>query len=130
MQKKILSHLIAIIIGAGVFYYFDSNVHEIEQQVIYKDRTRTIVKEVTTEKPDGTKVTERIIDRKEKTDTTASKSESKPVKPDWGVGVKYDLFTGNPAWTVEVNRRIIGNIYGGVYGRTDGIVGAGVTIFF
>ena len=129
MLKKIASYIIVLGIG-GVLGSFLGNFHTIEEKIVYKDRTRTVVKEVITVRPDGTKVTTRVSDKQEKVDQVAKKSESIPVKKDWGVGVKYDLGAPVPVWTIEVQRRVIGNFYAGAYGRTDGVVGVGVTLLF
>lgn len=129
MLKKISSYIIVLAIGGALGTYFDAS-HTIEEKIVTRDRTRTIIKEVITENPDGTKVTERTTDKKEKSDTKVAKKESIPVKKNWSVGVKYDLFSDKPVWTAEVQRRILGDIYAGAYGRTDGIIGVGVTILF
>lgn len=129
MLKKIASYVVVLGIGAALGTYFDGK-HVIEQTVVSQDRTKTTITEVITERPDGTKVTERLIDKKEKKDQVSNSKESIPTKPNWGVGIKYDLFTPTPVWQAEVNRRIIWDLYVSVYGRTDGTIGAGVTIFF
>lgn len=133
MLKKIASYVIVLGIGAALGTYFNAK-HTIEEKVVTKDRVRTIIKEVITERPDGTKVTERITDKKEKKNQVAKKKESIPVKKDWGVGVKADLLSqpigGQTVWTVEVHRRIFSDLYISGYGRTDGVAGVGVTFFF
>jgi hypothetical protein len=130
MLKKIGSYLVVLVIGAAIGTWFDAK-HTIEEKVVYKDRVKTEIREVIKEAPDGTKVTERITYRNEKKDKKVSKKESMPVKKDWGVSIKYDLIpSGQPVWTVEVQRRVFGDIYAGAYGRTDGVAGVGVTVFF
>lgn len=129
MHKTILSYIAVLAVGVGIGTYFDAK-HTIEETVVYKDRVKTVVKEVITERPDGTKITERETNKVEKTDKVTAKKESIPVKPNWGVGVKYDLFRPIPIWTAEVQRRVIGDFYVGAYGRTDGVVGVGVSFFF
>lgn len=129
MIKKIASYVVILAIGAGLGTYFNQ-IHTIEEKIVYKDRTHTIIKEIITEHPDGTKVTERLVDKKEKIDSIATKKESIPVSKDWGVGVKYDLFVTVPVWTIEVHRRILGNIYVTGYGRTDNVVGVGLLYTF
>lgn len=121
--------MVILAIGAGLGSYFNP-IHTIEEKIVIKDRIKTIVREVITQRPDGTIVTEREIHRDEKKDSVATKKESIPSSKNWAVSVKYDLFVAIPVYTIEVQRRILGNIYVGVYGRTDNIVGAGVTILF
>lgn len=128
MLKKISSYIIVLAIGAGIGTYFDAK-HTIEEKIVYKDRVKTEIKEVIKEAPDGTKITERTIYKDEKKDTKIAKKEGIPVKKDWAVGVKYDLLpVGEPVWTAEVQRRILGDIYVGAYGRTDGVAGVSITI--
>ena len=130
MLKKISSYVIVLVIGAAIGTYFDAK-HTIEEKVVYKDKVRTVVKEVITERPDGTKITERQTTKDEKKKQVAKRKESKPVKKDWLVGVKYDLVPSSvPVWTAEVQRRVIGDFYIGAYGRTDGVLGVGVTLAF
>lgn len=129
MLKKISSYVIVLAIGAAAGTYFDAK-HTIEEKIVVKDRVRTVVKEVVTERPDGTKVTERHVTKDEKKNQTAKRKESIPVKKDWGVSVKYDLFRPVPAYTLEIHRRIFRDLYVGAYGRTDGIAGVSVTLFF
>lgn len=129
MLKKISGYIIVLCIGAAIGTYFDA-AHTIEEKVIFKDRIRTVTKEVIKENPDGSKTTEREVITDEKKDGLTSKKESKPVKKDWGVGVKYDLFTPVPVWTAEVHRRIFSDIYVSAHATTDGRFGVGVTLFF
>lgn len=130
MIKKLGGYALALVVGAALGTWFDAR-HTIEEKVVYKDRVKTEIREVIKEGPDGTKVTERVIYKDEKKDTKVSKKESKPVKPNWGLGVKYDLVpAGQPVWTVEIHRRIFSDLYLSGYGRTDGVAGVGVTFFF
>jgi hypothetical protein len=129
MYKKIVSYLVVLVIGAAAGTYFDAK-HTIEEKVIYKDRVRTQIKEVIKEAPDGTKVTERYIHKDEKKDKKVARKESIPVKPNWGVGIKYDLFSPVPVYGVDVHRRIFGDVYLTVYGRTDQTFGLGVLYTF
>jgi hypothetical protein len=114
-----------ILIGAKF-----NSTHRVEEKIVYKDRTHTVIKERTTTTPDGTTVIEKETTKDEQKDSIISKIEQKPSQKDWAVGVGYDLFRPVPTWSVQVNRRIIGNFYGGVYGRTDGVIGVGLLYTF
>lgn len=133
MLKRTASYVVVLAIGAVIGTYFDAK-HVIEEKVVYKDRVKTQIREVIKETPDGTKVTERFIEKDEKKDKKAVKKETKPIKKNWGVGVKADLLPdrigGQTVWTVEVHRRIFSDLYVSGYGRTDGNAGVGVTLFF
>ena len=65
MIKKIASYVVVLAVGLAVGTYFDAK-HTIEEKIVVKDRVKTIVKEVITERPDGTKVTERHTTKDEK----------------------------------------------------------------
>lgn len=129
MIKKITSYVVIFVIGAAIGTYLDQ-FHTIEEKIVYKDRVKTVLKERITEAPDGTKITEREVVKKEKKDGSATKIESKPVKKDWGLGVKYDLLGGPGVYTLEIHRRVFSDLYISGYGRTDGVAGVGVTFFF
>ena len=130
MLKKFSSYIVVLAIGAVIGTYFDAK-HTIEEKIVIKDRVKTEIREIITERPDGTKVTERVTHKDEKTKSVANKKESIPASKNWGVGVKYDLFTSDvPVFTIEVQRRIFSSFYAGAYGRTDGVVGVGVTVLF
>ena len=98
-MKKFSSYIIVLAIGAALGTYFYAK-HTIEEKIVIKDRIKTVIKEVIRTSPDGTVVVERTTTRDEKKDTVASRKESIPVKPNWGVGMKYDLFTPVPVYTI------------------------------
>lgn len=129
MLKKISSYIIVLAIGAALGTYFDAK-HTIETKVVTKDRIKTVVKEVITERPDGTTVTERHTTKDEKKKQVANSKESIPVKKDWGVSVKTDLFRPVSVYTLEVHRRVFSDLYVSAYGRTDNTLGVGLTFFF
>lgn len=129
MLKKISSYIIVLVIGAALGTYFDAK-HTIETKIVTKDRIKTVVKEVVTKRPDGTTVTERHTTKDEKRKQVAKQKESIPVKKNWGVGVKYDIFRPESVYTIEAHRRVFGDLYISAYGRTDSTFGVGVTVFF
>lgn len=129
MQKKILSYIIILIIGVGIGTIVPKK-NIIEEKIVYKDRTTTVTKEVIVERPDGTKETYRDIVKKEKNNTTIDKKEKTIPKNDWVVGVKYELFRPVPVYTVDVSRRVVGDFYVTVYGRTDATIGFGLLYSF
>jgi len=130
VQKKIVSYLMAVGIGVAASWYFLPKDHIVEEKIVYKDRIKTEIVEIITIRPDGSKTIERIIHRDENKEVVSKKKEVTPAKKDWAVGAKYDLFSPVPVWTLEVQRRVIGNIYAGAYGRTDGIAGVSLTLLF
>lgn len=129
MLKKISSYIVVLAIGGALGTYFDAK-HTIETKVVTKDRIKTIIKEVVTQRPDGTTVTERHTTKDEKKKQVAKQKESIPVKKNWGVSVKADLFAPVPVYTLEVHRRVFSDLYVSAYGRTNNSLGLGLTFFF
>ena len=132
MTKKIGSYLIVLVIGAAIGTYFDAK-HTIEEKIVYKDRVKTQIKEIITERPDGTKVTERVVHKDEKKDKKVAKKESIPVKKNWAASVNYELYGVKGAVQVDIKRRILADIYIGAYGRMDHsqtAAGVGVMVLF
>lgn len=101
-----------------------------EKEVIKKD-VQTVIKEVV--KPDGTKETvTTIVDRsKEASSKTLEQIVNK--KNDWFVaaGAEARLNELNsPSYKLEVNRRIIGDVFVGATANTQGVVGLQVGFTF
>lgn len=132
LQVKIVSYLVAVLVGAGAAYYFMPQQIKIEEKVVTRDVIKTVTKEVVKiQRPDGTIETiEREVVKDEDKKKQASVVKTKPAKKNWGVGVKYDLFRPDSVYTLEVHRRIVSDLYVSAYGRTDSTVGIGVTFFF
>ena len=129
MIKKIASYVIVLAIGAGIGTYFNQK-HTIEEKTVYKDRVKTVVKEIIKENPDGSKVTERVIHTDEKSKQTAQKKESKPVKKDWLVGIGYNIIGPDQFYNGRLERRILGDVYVGLNGDSRGNFGVGITLLF
>jgi hypothetical protein len=91
---------------------------------------RVVTRERTITRPDGTKETE--TERVENKDT--KKSDPAPITPrhkDWiaGVGVSID-YKGERSYNLQVNRRILGDLYLGASASTAGVVGINVIYQF
>ena len=127
MKIKIASYLLVFGLGAIAMRYFEPQSMSVKQEVVYKDRVKTIVKEVITEKPDGTKVTEKITDKTEAKDKTDVKSVVIPVAPKWAAQVTYGL---NEEWSASLSRRVIGNVFVGGYANNRGGVGVSLLVTF
>jgi hypothetical protein len=127
--KYIVVGAVVMGIGYGIGRYLQpASVVEVEK-LVEKERVKTITvtKEIT--KPDGTKIkeTKDITDTKKETDTEKSKTVIAD-KPDWFIVGGYGL-TQN-AYTANVNRRILGNLFLGAYGTYSELskINAGLTI--
>jgi Na+-translocating ferredoxin:NAD+ oxidoreductase RnfG subunit len=130
LKTKILSYVIILVCGVLVGRFFDNGRSIVEERTVYKDRVKTVIKEVITQSPDGTTVTERTTTKKEKKDLKKNRLESKVAKANWGIGVGYEMFRPEPVYTIDIKRRVIWDLYLGAYGRTDGRFGVGITYLF
>jgi hypothetical protein len=118
MKIQVIKILLYIIFSVGAFKYGEylggKNV-QVKEVVKVQERVRTRTKVI--EHPDGTKIT--TIDEKKDTDSVSLK-ETKPSLNIWSVGISYAPPLGQrEVYTLSVDRRILGDIWLGVYGRTD-----------
>jgi len=132
VNKSLKSLLVLIAIGAAGYgvgrYLQPAKIVEVEK-VVEKERksVETVVKEII--RPDGTKETQTT--KKEVTNKERDTDKSKTIeasKPQYFIVAGYGL-TQN-AYTLNANRRILGNIYAGVYGTYSELskVNAGLTV--
>jgi hypothetical protein len=119
------------IFAGGIFIgsYFNSS-NTVQEKIVYRDKIKTITREVTTTKPDGSKVTVIETDKTENKDVTKDLSVKTQAKKNYGIGVKYDLFSPVPVYTLEVHRRLFGDFYISASGSTETQFNIGVTVFF
>lgn len=125
MKKQLVVAGICFGLGFVVSKYFSNP--EIKTEVVTVVKTKEKVKLVKETRPDGT-VVETKETTVEKDNSTVAKKESK-LSNKWIVSVKKDLFDGSE-WTGEIGRGIFRDIYVTGYYRTNGTVGAGLTITF
>lgn len=122
---------LCLIIGFSVGRFVGPKSVETKEveKIVYKDRVikdekkniRVETRETTL--PDGTKIKEVIKDRKTETHTDANRetssekiSESKTSnKSQWSIG----LYTNREFIAGTIDRRILGGLFLGVYGRSD-----------
>lgn len=145
LKKSYIKYLVTCLIGIGLGWALKPDQTKIETRTIevikevrkdyedVKENTRVI------ERPDGTKetITDRTARRVIETDISKEKDKSKSivssVKPQWSVGA-YMALTEPNEYLLTVDRRILGNIYIGAYGRTQNLnipeAGIGIRIEF
>lgn len=117
MKKSELNKLGAIfLVGvlAGwllVVKFYDKRSNE--TQIVTKDRIVTKI----VERKDGSKETVIVEDRSKKESIRTAKI------PQWSVGVSKTLSSGN-VWSIQADRRILGNIFLGGFVTTDKSFGA------
>lgn len=111
MKTTIISVIVGCVIGFGLSNYFFPSEPEIQEKVVVKTNVKR--EKVYINKPDGTNI---IIEREVLKTVQKLEREVKRPKKDWFVGVGINN-GGN--YIVDVNRRIIGNLYLGAYASTN-----------
>lgn len=146
-MNQYLKIALGVLVAAGLGYAFGRYAQpakvEIKKEVQIKEVevTKKNVVVVTHEekRPDGTVVTDtRTVDTSTEASTKNSSSKESTVitnaKPQWkiggGAGIKYNEVNLQPVYTLSAERRILGPIFVGAYGRTDKEVGLSVSIEF
>lgn len=146
-MNKYLKIALGVLVAAGLGYAFGRYAQpakiEIKKELQVKEIevTKKNVVVVTHEekRPDGTVITDtRTVDTStEATNRNSTSKESTVVtnlKPQWKVGgaagVKYNEVRMEAVYTIGVERRILGPIFVGAYGRTDKEVGLSVSVEF
>lgn len=127
---------IAVLLVGGLGYAFGRYLQppEIKQvtkevEVIKKD-VHTVIKEI--ERPDGTKERVTIIeDKSSESSKKTSQTEISNVKPQWkaqglvGISARDPMFYG-----ADVERRILGPVFVGLWANTNKEIGASFSIEF
>ena len=129
-MEKIKIAAITLLIGLGLGAYITRMywpAKSIETKVETRVQNRTITKIV--KQSDGSSVT--VIDSTSNSLTNAT-SSTKIAKPDWtlGVAVSTKIPEISPIYELQIQRRIVGPIFAGLKGTTDGEIGAIVTMEF
>lgn len=144
--RKALVLALAFVIGYSVGKYSGpAEVREVEK-IVYKesiDEKKNLTTIVNTKEvvlPDGTQIKESFTETKDKTETISivdveQKRESIRIGnngPDWRINVLYNPPT--PLWgeryTLDIQRRIIGEIAVGINASTDKSLGISLSIGF
>lgn len=133
LKTYIIGGVVLLAVGFGIGRY--TVPEHLEEQTSTetdsKKEDTVIVREE--KRPDGTVIKE--------TTKTSKKEESKKEetikivenhKPNWKASALagYNLEAGRPVYGAAVDRRILGNIFLGVWGTTDKQVGASVSLEF
>jgi len=123
--------LFALGFGLGKYSQPNKSSESNTTETDSKKETSTTVKEEI--RPDGTKIKETTTTSKKETST---KDESIKIvdnaKPDWKVEALagFNLDTDHPVYGAVVEKRLMGNIFIGVWGTTDKQVGLSASLEF
>lgn len=134
MKQLIIAIVLSLGVGVAVGRYLtppDVQIKEVVKEVVVtkKDEQTHTVK-VTL--PDGTVKEETTKTTKEvSTDSRTEKKEEVVItsKPQWVVGASYQ-FTSGQAYGAQVDRRIIGPVFVGVFANTNKDVGVALRLEF
>jgi hypothetical protein len=133
MRNLLLTSLLSAAVGAALAYWLYPRVEvqtEIKERTVVQNDIRTIIR--TVERPDGTKETvKEVVDNSTQQmskDFTAKVAK----KPQWilTAGAGSALSPIEVIYSASVARRVIGPIFAGAYGRTDGELGLTVGLEF
>lgn len=133
LKVPLLAFVLGAIISAATVRYYWPRIAvktEIKQQIVERNNIRTITKVV--EKPTGEKETiTEVIDNSTKT-ANSSQNHVQYKNSEWllGASIGSKVLTIEPIYTLRIDRRIIGPIFAGAYGRTDGELGLSITMEF
>lgn len=130
MKKRYVALIAVVALGVGVgigVTQAPTKIQEVEK-VVEKKNVVTIVKE--TKKPDGTiekKTT--IKDKSSTVKDTAKLIENK--RADWKASGLVGISTkGEQVYGISIDRRILGNVFVGVWGHTGATAGISVGMEF
>lgn len=104
---------------------------KIEEREVVKKDVQTVIKEVV--KPDGTKETTTTIVDHSKESSKKTLEQVIAKKNDWFVAAGVEARLNNlnePSYKIEVNRRILGDIFVGATANTQGTLGLQVGFTF
>jgi len=132
MKNIVVSFIAGAVIGIAVFAYYRKPTEKVikQTQVVEQVRVRTVTK--TVQKPDGSKEIVQVIEDNSTKTAKGSSTVEKRLKPNWILGVSAGtrLSSFEPVYALETNRRLIGPVFAGAYGRTDGEFGFTIKLEF
>ena len=134
MNKQTLTVFGAgLLLGAALVWQFARRVDtriQVQEKIVTQNDVKTITR--TVERPDGTKETLQTVVYRSQQASTTKVDVQKAKRPDWLVGVSAGSQLSHLGLTygASVDRRVIGPVFAGVYGRTDGEFGLNVRLEF
>jgi hypothetical protein len=134
LKTQIIAVLVCLGLGYAVGRYLQPAQVETREVIkeVEKIKRDVVIIERKVTKPDGTVVEEKTTTDKSKIETAKSsdKSRKESRRNDWlvGAGVEAQLSNLNPVYRLEIQRRILGPVLVGASARTDGYVGAIISL--
>lgn len=134
MQKKTIISLsvILILVSSALTYFFGPKKVEYKEKIKLVEVVKTEVRLVTRKekRPDGTTIETTIQEQIKEDIKTKDKEVAKkvtPIKRDWFVTASIST---DKDYTISVQRRIVFDIYAGIYARSDKEIGLAVSYSF
>jgi len=132
-KTKISIVVISLVLLSSVLtYFFAPKKVEYKEKIkvveVVKQEVRTITK--FEKRPDGTTtktITEETINENKKSSSKELSKKITPIKKDWFVTGTYSI---DNDYSISVQRRIILDLYAGIYARSDKEIGITVSYSF
>jgi hypothetical protein len=145
MKLKLILIPIVLLIGMGLGWYLKPDTIKTETKTV--EVTKEIRKDFedvkenirVIEHPNGTKetITDRTAKRLIESDLSKEKErikkrEEAPQPPQWSVGAYMSILDDRREYTVTVDRRVLGNLFVGIYAQGSSLedTGAGIGLRF
>lgn len=125
MRTILISLVVGLLVGAAAVRQFYPRTQTVEKEVVRTDiKTVTVV-----ERPDGTHETVTIIDHTTKTEN--KNTISAPIPPQWLVTGGAGLSNSGTAYSIGVQKRLLGPAFVGLQaitslGNTTGLITLGL----
>ena len=104
---------------------------KIEEHLVTEVQERVIVHTRIVERPDGTKET--IIEERKDTDTRTESSKVTTGLPVYSVRLSQSIsgeYANKTVYTLGIEKKLLGSLSGGIYGRTDKEYGLALSYSF
>ena len=135
MDKRkiaIFSAAALLLFGAGFWMGRGDYTEKIEQTLNERNKQDKRTVEKIVEKPSGERIIYRTI--REKSDQTKKQTLTKTIKSNtWLVGLSYGseaFLPSRQVYTLSVDRKVLGGLYMGLYGTSNGGYGVGIKYSF
>jgi len=133
MLSKIKYYMIVAIVALIAGYTLKQPEVKIETKTVTQFQERENVRTIIKERPDGTKETVIIAKRDTLVKQKRSQIETRAIPKKWlvgaSVGSSLDALP-KPTYTISLQYKVLPGLFAGLYGRTDGEIGLGLSYSF
>lgn len=132
MRNYIIMFVIGAVAGAATYGYFKPGKNTTSQAAEAVTKYQIVTQERVVERPGGVREIIRTV-----TDSTvkaekSTASSSTVVAKNWNLGLSAGTrpWDWQPQYAIQLQRRVLGPVFLGAYGRTDGEIGALLSVEF